>query len=187
MLQTRRDTLLTFGAVWTSLALPAGAFAQPGRVLNWTPKALTAAEAATLVAAVDAIIPATDTPGAVEAGVPQFIDRTLAAWAVPEDAALLRAGLARLDEVAKAQHGGPFAGLSPELRTVVLTGMEAEAMAQARLSPPRRHFFPALRELATVGYFTSEPGATKAARYDPVPGDYKGCIPLSDVGRVWAL
>ena len=47
-------------------------------------------------------------------------------------------------------------------------------------------FFATLKELATVGYFTSEPGATKAVRYDPVPGDYRGCVPLSEIGRAWA-
>jgi len=38
----------------------------------------------------------------------------------------------------------------------------------------------------TIGYFTSEPGATIALRYDPVPGDYRGCVPLKDIGRGWA-
>ena len=176
---TRRDAPLSFGALWTALVIPAGAVAQP--VLNWAPKALTAAEAATLVAAVDAIMPATDTPGAVEAGVPQFIDRTLAAWSDPADAARLRAGLGNLNERARAAGGASFAALSPAQRTAVLQAVEADARDK------RPHYFPTLRELTTVGYFTSEAGATKAARYDPTPGDFRGCVPLKEIGRVWAL
>ena len=34
------------------------------------------------------------------------------------------------------------------------------------------------------GLTTSEAGATKAARYDPAPDNYGGCMPLKDVGRV---
>ena len=178
---TRRHAALSFGALWTALAVPAGALAQPARVLSWTPKALTAAEAATLVAAVDTIIPATDTPGAVEAGVPQFIDRTLAAWSDPADAARLRTGLADLDARARKAGGAAFAALAPAQRTAVLQAVEADA------GDRRPHYFPMLRELTTVGYFTSEAGATKALRYDPVPGDFRGCVPLKEIGRAWAL
>jgi hypothetical protein len=39
-----------------------------------------------------------------------------------------------------------------------------------------------------LGFFTSEPGATQVLQYDPVPGAYKGCIPLSEAGngKAWA-
>ena len=38
----------------------------------------------------------------------------------------------------------------------------------------------------TVGYFTSEPGATKALRYVAVPGRYEGCIPYKKGDKAWA-
>jgi hypothetical protein len=37
-----------------------------------------------------------------------------------------------------------------------------------------------------LGYFTSEQGATKALRYDPVPGTYRGSVPLAAGDRAWA-
>jgi gluconate 2-dehydrogenase gamma chain len=40
--------------------------------------------------------------------------------------------------------------------------------------------------MVTVGYFTSEPGATVALKYEPVPGAYHGCVPLAEIGRAWA-
>jgi hypothetical protein len=44
-----------------------------------------------------------------------------------------------------------------------------------------------LKELTTLGYFTSQPGATQALKYAAVPGPYKGDIPFSEVGKAWAI
>jgi len=33
-----------------------------------------------------------------------------------------------------------------------------------------------MKELTLYGYFTSQPGVTKAKRYMPVPGKYIGCV-----------
>ena len=43
-----------------------------------------------------------------------------------------------------------------------------------------------VKELTTLGFFTTEAGATKLLRYDATPGPYRGDIPLSQVGREWA-
>jgi hypothetical protein len=137
-----------------------------------------------LTAAVERIVPATDTPGAIAAGVPPFIDRAVGDWCEPADAARLRAGLDRLDKDAMAAHGAAFAALTPDQQSGLLARCEAEAIEAARRNAP--HFFAQLKDLTTAGYFTSEIGATKALRYDPVPGAYHGCVPLSQIGRAWA-
>lgn len=182
---SRRQALtgatLTFGALWTTLAMPSVAAAQS--VLSWSPKALTQDQARVLDIVAELIFPATDTPGAREAGVAPFIDRAIATWSAPADAKALRDGLTRMDTEARAAHGAGFAAITPAQQTALLTRYDTEA---ARQAPGARHFFTILRDLATVGYFTSEPGATKAVRYDPVPGDYRGCVPLSEIGRAWA-
>lgn len=55
--------------------------------------------------------------------------------------------------------------------------------------PPRWEmpFFRTMKELTVVGFYTSEIGATRELRHEPVPGRYEGCIPFSDVGRTWAV
>ncbi|MBL8556584.1 MAG: gluconate 2-dehydrogenase subunit 3 family protein [Phenylobacterium sp.] len=180
-MQTRRDTLLTFGALWTALAIPAAAAAQATPALGWSPKALSADQARRLEVVAELIMPASDTPGAREAGVPAFIDRNLAEWSGAAQRDAVKAGLDRIDADARAAHGQPFLALAPAQQAALLARYDGEARAQ------RGHFFGVLKDLTTVGYFTSEAGATKAARYDPVPGDYKGCVPLKEIGRVWAL
>lgn len=172
----RRDAGLSFGALWTALVLPTAALAQATATLAWTPRALTADQALTLDAVAETIIPATQTPGARAAGVPQFVDRALATYSAPADAAAIKAGLDQIDRDAQAAHGAAFARLTPVQQQALLARYDSEARA----------FFRGLKELVTTGYFTSEPGATIALRYDPVPGEYRGCVPLKDIGRGWA-
>lgn len=42
-----------------------------------------------------------------------------------------------------------------------------------------------MKELTIWGYFTSEPGTTKALRYNPIPGRFDGCIPYTGE-NAWA-
>jgi gluconate 2-dehydrogenase gamma chain len=172
---SRREALLaTAAAAWTA---PLVARAAEG-ALSWTPRALTPGQAQTLSVAAELIMPATDTPGAIAVGVPQFIDRALATWCEPADAERLRAGLARLDADAKAEGGTSFAALTSAQQTAIMTRHDAETA--------RPHYFALLKDLTTAGYFTSRDGATKAVRFDANPGAYRGCVPLAEIGRAWA-
>jgi hypothetical protein len=156
-------------------------FAQPLPARAWTPQALTPLQARNLDVAAELIIPATDTPGARAAGVPQFVDRAVATFCTPADVEVIKGALDRMEADAQAQHGAAFAAISPAQQAALLMGYDT-----ARGAPARPLGYSALKELVTVGYFTSEPGATKALRYDPVPGEYHGCVPLKDIGRAWA-
>ena len=47
-------------------------------------------------------------------------------------------------------------------------------------------FIMEVKELTIIGFFTSEPGATEVLQYNQVPGPFKGCVPLAEVGKTWA-
>ena len=184
----RRDTLrglaLAVGVAstgWTERALAAAA---PAPALAWTPTALTADQARLLDVVAELIIPATDTLGAREAGVPQFIDRALGDYYEKSQVEQLLDGLARMDVDARAAHGDAFITLTPEQQVALLTIYDQEGGIAREQG--QAHFFPALEDMVTVGYFTSEPGATRALKYEPVPGAYHGCVPLAEIGRAWA-
>lgn len=185
----RRDAIrglaLTIGAASAGLAGPVVAAAPPPP-LTWTPTALTSDQARLVDVVAELIMPATDTPGARQAGVPQFIDRALADYCDKAQADLLRTGLDRMDADARAAHGDVFVALTPQQQVELLTVYDREASTVRNQTSAQSHFFPALEDLVTIGYFTSEPGATVALRYDPVPGEYHGCVPLSELGRAWA-
>ena len=55
--------------------------------------------------------------------------------------------------------------------------------------PPMRPFILTMKELALLGFFTSEVGATQILQYLPVPGRLQACIPLREAGngKTWAL
>jgi hypothetical protein len=48
------------------------------------------------------------------------------------------------------------------------------------------HYYRVLKELTLLGFFTSEPGATKALEYVKIPGKYIGTMPLKPGQRAWA-
>ncbi|MGZ6016619.1 MAG: gluconate 2-dehydrogenase subunit 3 family protein [Phenylobacterium sp.] len=181
---SRRDVFAGLAiAAWT---LPVIAHAQAVSGVSWAPKALTLDQARTLSAACEAIIPETDTPGAIAAGVPQKIDGWIAGWLDAQAGERLKAGLDQLNDRARTRGAAGFAALTQDQKVALLTEIEGEQRAADRQRPPVPHYWNTLKGLTTTAYFTSQAGATKAARYDPVPGYYKGCVPLKEIGRVWA-
>lgn len=62
---------------------------------------------------------------------------------------------------------------------------EAGAATMATKDPPA-HYFRMMKELALLGYFTSEIGATQALRYVESPGRYEPCVPYTPGAREWA-
>ena len=117
------------------------------------------------------IIPKTDTAGAIEAGVPAFIELMLSDWYAAEERAPFLEGLANLDLGAKERHGLLFADCEVKQQTELFRQHEGDA------------FFKMARELTTVGYYTSEVGVNAELKYLPVPGAYIGDYDYADIGR----
>lgn len=179
---TRRAALqraaLFLGAALTPAVFEAALRAQVPAAA--APRNLTPAQFAAVGAAAERILPRTDTPGALDAGVPAFIDVLLGDFMSAADKSTFLAGLAGLDQAAQSAHRQPFARLTPAQQDAVLARIARESQDKTRT------FFHLLRELTIVGYFTSEPVGKNVLHYDPVPGRYDGCIPLAEVGnRSW--
>jgi len=58
--------------------------------------------------------------------------------------------------------------------------------APAVSSDAPAHYFRMMKELALLGYFTSEIGCTQAQRYVESPGKFEPCIPYTKGERSWA-
>jgi gluconate 2-dehydrogenase gamma chain len=139
---------------------------------------LTTAQGALVNAAAERILPRTDTPGAIDVGVPAFIDRYYGEFMSPEEQKLLVQGLDEIDAAAKSMHSATFATLAPPQQDIVL---RAVATAQQTRTTPSS--FGLLRSITVLGYFTSEQVGKNVLHYDPVPGAYDGCVPIDQVGR----
>ena len=168
----RRQSLLGISALAGHALFPevvghfARAAAPSARSEDWPP-ALVPVDARPLLAeVVETIIPTTDTPGAKVARVHVFVDLMLA-HCVPSDGQTT--ALAALRALAAAG----FVAASPEARQRQLAQLEPTALGL-------------FKELTVLGYFTSEIGATRALRYDAVPGSYHGCVELLPGQKAWA-
>jgi hypothetical protein len=137
----------------------------------------TLALTATLV---DHIIPATDTPGALAVGAHRTISHLLLACASAAQQQSFVAGLARVD----AQAGQRFTTL-PARRQIAL--LHALDEGKPPFAAQDRQFFRELKSYTLFAYYTSEAGATRELAYLPVPGGFKGNVPVRSSTRTWAI
>ena len=77
----------------------------------------------------ETILPETGTPGAKAAGVGPFMALMVTDVYGPDDQAVFRDGMGRLDEVARGDHGVGFVQASPEVRLTVLQRRDRDQMA----------------------------------------------------------
>jgi hypothetical protein len=145
---------------------------------------LSAAELALVRTIGELIIPTTDTPGAIAAGVHDFINHFASSCATPAEQQQLQRSLARAASAAQSRHQQPFLALSQAQQLALLTHME---LAQQEFNAADRSDFKYLKGLVLFGYYTAEVGATQELRYDAVPGGYKGEVKFSKLGKAWSL
>ena len=138
---------------------------------------LDAAQAAIVAAVADRILPRTDTPGAVDVGVPAFINLLHSGYMSDTERKQLATGLATVEAAARTADGRSFASLGPDRQDAILRDI---ARAEEAREPG---FFTLIRSATILGYFTSEEVGRKVLNYDPIPGRYDGCIPIEQVGR----
>ena len=150
------------------------------RVENTAGRVLSPHAERTIVAAAERIIPATNTPGATDAGVGAFIDKMLADWYTPAERDRLLAGLPDLDARCRALSGRDFIAGDEADQVTVLTALDDEVttLRVARGAAANNHWFSMLKYLTVWGYCTSEVAMREAFRSYPLPGRYDGCAPV---------
>lgn len=179
----RRIALLLGGAVVASDAILRGA-APDARGPS---EPFTRAELDILDEIGEAIIPATDIPGAKATGIGAFMAMMVADCYGERDRAAFRDGIARVDQASESRFGRPFVEASPAQRGTLAADLDAERAAHeaggAEGGPA--HFFRMMKELTVLGYFSSEVGGTLAVRYVEVPGRFDADIPYRKGDRAW--
>lgn len=137
-----------------------------------------------MTALADRIIPDTDTPGAVAAGVVDYAEMIVAEWMDPEERERFMRGLAHLDAHTEALAGVRFAQADEARQVAILTGLEAEGRALLeRLPEAPTPFFRQAKGLVLHGYYTSEIGMKEELLFREIPGRFDGCVDVSEVTR----
>ncbi len=130
-------------------------------------RTLTAHAEQTVAIAAERIIPATETPGATDAGVSAFIEKMLTDWHTPAERERFLAGLQDLDARCRARASRDFVACSEADQVAVLTALDAA----------HEEWFDRLKYLTVYGYCTSEVGQ-RALGLFPLPWRYDGCAPV---------
>ena len=163
--------------------------------------AFSTADVALLDEIAETILPQTSTPGAKAAKTGAFMALMVTDVYTRESQQVFRDGMRSVDEACRKAHGAPFMQAAPAERLSVVEALDREQKAamDARLAPPSNrapapappsdqpaHYFRMMKELALLGYFTSEIGSTQAMRYIESPGRYDPCAPHAPGDRSWA-
>ena len=162
--------------------------------LDWQPVILSMEQASLVAALVDTILPKTSTPGGLDMKVDMFIDLVIAKAYDEAGQQAIRTEMDAFDADCKNRFGDTFRNLDTEDKTAYLMEKEQESgkyngsvwgTAVGKQEPVG--FYRSIKSMMLWGYFSSEEIGKNVLSYDPIPGVYKGCIPLSDVGNTWSL
>lgn len=162
---SRRQILGAAAAVGASGALPSfswalGSHGAPVRAAlqgdEWRPLVLSGAQAEIVATLTETILPSTDTPGAREAKVYEYIDLSLSLD--EEEAAEFVTGLEWLDGYSGELHGHGLAEASGEQLQEVLAAVSDEHEELPENLAPGQAFFAELKNLTIFAYYTSEVG-----------------------------
>ena len=190
----RKTAILSGSATLTPALLNLLQACQKQERLSWQPKFLSTQQAQLVSSLVDAILPKTDTPGGLEMKVDIFIDLVFAELYPEQAQSMVAQELQAMEQDCQEKYGSDFKGLSNQDRTEFLTELEAtspkfngKVWGTAVGTQEPVGIYRSMKSLMLWGYFSSEEIGENVLSYDPIPGDYLGCIPLSDVGNTWSL
>jgi len=153
------------------------------------PDFFTPAQRDILAALVDIIIPRTDTPGALDAGVPKFIELIVGGWFNEGERAGFMTGL----ESFMTGAGRGFTTMTNSRQLQLLEALESASgdapwykpMNVTPLGDIATPFICQIKELTALGFFLSPVGSRQVLRTNPM-GVFRGDIPLKDTDSAYA-
>lgn len=162
--------------------------------LNWQPAILSQEQAGLISSLVDTLLPETKTPGGLDMKVDIFIDAAIYQLFDKAGQKTIKSEIDAFDAECKKKHGDYFALLDEEDRSKFLKEKERESpkyngkvWGTAVGVQQAVGFYRSMKSMILWGYFSSEEIGKNVLSYDPIPGHYRGCIPLSDVDNSWSL
>jgi len=135
--------------------------ASPGEHLSWEPRFLDHDQARLLSHLCELLLPRTATPGANDAGVPEWIDLAVS-LAEPDEQLAFLGGLDWIDRRASEAHDQHFLGLSPEQQVALLHDISDEHEEHPPELEAGAAFFANLKGKTLFAYFTSKTGRVQA-------------------------
>lgn len=132
----------------------------------------------------EAIIPRTETPGAVDAKVPEFIDLIVSQWYSEQERNSFIVGLNNMLKFSYVTFSKSITCLNENQMTLLLS--HYEKLHEQGGSQPEQEIFFRLKELTVTGFFTSEVGATQSLQHNHMAGKFIGDFPVKNVKASWS-
>lgn len=174
----RRDLLRAAASAAALALLPADAhaavWARVGSLAASAP-ALSPAQKAVVASLADALIPRTETPGALDVGAPAFLDVLVADYYDDTERNALAAGIDAIDALAHATAGVGFTALSGDALARVMTQLDAPPDRTV----PAAQAYSRLRGVLVHGYLTSERVQKEVLKTQIMPGRWDGATPYT--------
>ena len=177
----RRKVLKLFGAISATCAYPFAGDDLYGQTVHehGVPQSpnrfLSETDFKTVSRIADLIIPATNTPGAVLAGVPEYIDLIISRES--QHQSVLADGLRWLDVQAKEHGASRFLELDEQKQLFILEPL-CEAADNEKIAGRNVQFFALIKKLTADGYYTSRVGLIDELGYkgNTVRASYPECV-----------
>jgi hypothetical protein len=202
-LLNRRDAIRWVSAWLGATAFTGGsgllAAAEKASAAKGTPGEFTIEQIALLDEIAETILPATKTPGAKAAKTGAFMARMVTDAYSADEQKIFRDGMRKVEAAMQQANQVSFMAATPAQRLAILTVFDQE---QKRAMNAREavnfdeahkddklpaHYFRMMKELAMLGFFTSEIGCNQVLRYVESPGRFDPCVPYAPGEPAWAL
>lgn len=213
----RRNALktLSLGAGYTMTGAGFAAFIsgckQDGSIsdvgVDWSPSFMSMTETSLIENILDAFLPTTESsPGAKELKIVQVVDNVVNKLYKAEEQSAFKKGLGQLVSRFKSEFSveadnieqshidafmEKYMGANESEEREKLNNLTWKEQEDLKPNEMDDHYFGKLlhtiRQQGISAYFSNETIATEHLSYDPIPGVYQGCIPLSEVGNSWSL
>lgn len=172
---------------------------------SWTAVFLTENEKNMVTQLVDIILPSSDIPGGLEINLPQFIDMMCKDVMIKSDQDIFHQGgevfanrfkLKFDKDIIKAKKKevlevfSVYFDKTPAESKKILDKQKKnieEVPASEMQDYLMYKCLIAVRSFSLLGYYTSEKIGTEVLNFDPIPGAWQPCIPVSDVGNAWTI
>lgn len=133
----------------------------------------------------EVILPRTQlSPGAKDAQIGSFMVSIVTDCYDEKEQNIFRKGIKELDRLSKERYKKEFLELDDKQKFDLIVILDKDT--RDLTDDKALHFFPMMKQLTIWGYFTSELGATKALRYNQIPGNFVGCIPYKKGEKAWS-
>jgi len=175
----RRDALRNLALLTGGMILaPSCNFDQEEILQAYDNLKVTPSQSGLLATIANSIIPPTDTKGAADINVQDFILVMVNNCMKPEEQETFSKGLSKFNDYSKKTSGKAFEKLTPEDREqVILQGMAIDNEDQQHITK----FLQTTKRFTIQGFMASEYMMTEVTQYSLIPGPYQGEVLIANL------